>query len=529
MVQAICCAQKLEQWTLGREILQKLASEIGGHCETNPKDSEALTELSIAAARGEVEPGVFGLRPAAELGKVTVNVSALKGPAGEIPAENVAVRVGRYRFARYQGHISGLYNVAERQLSLFNQAEADTLRCNNTMARRFWIIVRVPEAAAPGDYNALVTVSSEKGGKREIPLKVKVLPFTLPQADHLFTLYGVCVLPLPYYPEIAADYPRQTERTYQDLRDHGINYIDELKVNIKWDGKKATVANVDKVNGDLALRKKIGFKEAAVSCEPGCTLKELSTPGSSIRGLPQDKFIEGWHKALTDFYKAQNWPHPYFCYGDEPGEPDTLEALTAANNAVHAVSPDIWMGIAYHVGSPQSYELLKTLDVQHLKAFCKTEDFMAAKKAGKLLVRSNIGSARIAFGADEWNATQERKCDACTSFSYTGSHVDLYYGLDAREDDYSMAPPRMDGSLATSARWELIREGIDDYRYAAALQALANNAKTPAETVESAKKLLAELINIGSAQKGADDPALIERVTAWRGQAQTLLGKAAAR
>ena len=494
-----------------------------------PQDAAALTDLMLAAAQDEFEPCVFGLWPAKPLGKVEVSVSALKGAAGEIPAANVSVQVGRYRFARFQGHQSGLYTVSERQLSRFNRTEADTLRCTNTMARRFWITVHVPADAAPGEYRATVTVKAEKGGTREIPLKVDVLPFKLPDPAHLFSLFGIMVVPVPYYPEMQAEHPNQVERMYRDLRDHGINYMDSSEsssVAVKWEGGKAGFANPDAFDKDLALRKSLGFKEGAVAIDGGCTLDELAAAGSTIRGLSRDKFIEAWHKPLTEFAKARGWPHPYFCYSDEPSLPETLNKLTAINNAVHAVSPDIWIGIAYHAQSPESYEMLKTLDVHQVENGT-TADYLLARKAGKVVLRCNIGSDRLAFGAGEWLAAQEKKCDGAITFSYSGCHVDIYYGLDAREDDYNMAPPRLDGTLATTATYEWIREGIDDYRYAWALDLFTKDAKAAATTTDAAKGLLKSFAEIGGGKESG--PAAMTRVIAWRADAQKLLAKAAGR
>src|SRR5690606_3012337 len=114
----------------------------------------------------------------------------------------------------------------------------------------------------------------------------------------------------------------------------------------------------------------------------------------------------------------------FFCYGDEPAVPDTLNKLTAANQAVHAVSPDIWMGIAYHTQSPESYALLESLDVHHLKDFCKVEDFKKAKQAGKFLLNCNVGDHRAAYGLRAWRAMKERGTDGLITYAYTGNHVD---------------------------------------------------------------------------------------------------------
>ncbi|HYF50492.1 MAG TPA: hypothetical protein VEJ63_13865 [Planctomycetota bacterium] len=494
-----------------------------------PTDAEELKELSITAAQGEFEPAVFGLRPAKALGKVDVAVSALKNEAGQqIPKENVTVRVGRYRVARYQGDQSGMYHVREKQLSLFNRSEAEVLRCDDGMARRFWVTVKAPEGAKAGKYSGTVTVSAEKGSQRTIPLHVTVLPFALPDPEHLFAVYGVGVLPLPYqYEEIRKDMRRRLDIVYEDVRDHGMTYMMENVARIDFKDGKAIVANVDEVDRDYALRRKMGFKDGVAGVDAGCTVDQLAVDGT-IRGLPRRKFIEGWHKTITDTFKEKGWPHPFFRYGDEPNLPELLKKLVAINNACHEVSPDIWLGIAYHI-QPQvkeSFELAATLDVHELKEFCPVSDFELAKKRAKFLMHCNVGPGRLAYGLKEWRATIDKKTDGCVTYAYHGSNVDIYYALDHREDDYLMAPQRMDGHPATTAWWELTREGTDDYRYARALDNLVKAGTAKAEVLENAKLLLNEAYEIGGTKQHWT-AAPVAPAIQWREKAQKVLAAAA--
>jgi hypothetical protein len=491
-----------------------------------PQDPELLKGVSASAALGQFENVTFGLRPARQIGKVDVSISALKNTAGdEIPAGNIATRVGRYRFCRHDGEQSGLYDVNEKQLCYFNRTDTDQLRCNDGMARRFWITVHVPENAKPGSYSAQVTISAEKGARHTIPLTLEVLPITLPDPDHLFAVYGVGTLPMPYYEEIRQDIPRRLGIVYADAREHGINYLLECAATPQLENGKAVISNAAEVERDLALRRKLGFKDGPVGVNGGCGLGQLAND-ATIQGMPKAKFIEAWHKTITDTFKQKGWPHPYFCYGDEPNLPQVLKQLTAANNACHAVSPEIWMGVAYHIDArvKESSELAETLDVHHLKEFCPPSDFEFAKKSAKFILHCNVGMGRLPYGLREWRATQEKKTDGCVTYAYMGSHVDIYYGLDAREDDYLLAPPRKDGSLTTTSNWENMRAGIDDYRYARALEKFASNSSAAKDLLDSAKALLKQAFDIGGMK---DHSAAQKLAVQWRADAQALLTRAA--
>ncbi|HYF50490.1 MAG TPA: glycoside hydrolase domain-containing protein [Planctomycetota bacterium] len=490
-----------------------------------PQDAEHFDSLSAAASLGEIETISFGLRPAKALGKVDVSVSALKSAAGdEIGKENIKLRVGRYRFTRHAGEQSGLYEVGERQIREFNTSDKDTLRCDDGMARSLWLTIKTPENAKPGTYTGQITVAAEKGGKRTIPLTYTVLPFTLPEPEHLFGVYGLGTLPLPYWPEIGADIPRKMEIVYKDAREHGLNYVQEFFANIQMQNGKAVVTNMADVERDMALRRKLGFKDAPVFANGGCSLEQLATD-APIAGMPRAKYIEAWHKTITDTFKEKGWPHPAFVYGDEPNLPGLLKQLTDANNAVHAVSPDIWMGIAYHLDKrvKESYEMAATLDVHHLKEFCPVEDFEFAKKSSKFTMHCNVGFGRLPYGLREWRATHEKKTDGCITYAYMGSHVDIYYGLDAREDDWLLAPPRQDGSLTSTDKWEGIREGVDDYRYARALDNLVKSGSASKEQLDAAKALLKQAFDIGGMKNGDATKLAIQ----WRAEAQKVLAAAA--
>jgi hypothetical protein len=490
-----------------------------------PQDAEALAKASIVAAQGEYESAVIGMRPAAPLGKVEVKVSVLKTTQGdELPAASVSVRVGRYRFKRYQGEQSGLYTVSEKQLRFFNRSAEETLVCDDNMLRRFWLTVSVPESAKPGSYSAEISIKAEKGGERKLPLTVEVLPFKLPAPDHSFALYGCEILPQAYFDEARAERPTKLAAMYSDLREHGINYLCESEARFVFENGKAVLKNQQAAAADFALRQKMGFLPGPINAPGGCSLQQLSGNGE-INGLPKATYIECWHKAITDIYKENNWPHPFFCYGDEPNLPATLKQLATANDVVHAVSKDIWMGIAYHIDPrvKESYDLANSIDIHHLQRG-KQEDFELAKKNGKFLLHCNVGNGRMPYGLREWHATKVHKTDGCITYSYTGSHVDIYYGLDAREDDFNLAPPRKDGTLTTTAFWERIREGIDDYRYARAVDVLAGDASTPAAIATEAAALLQAALEIGALP---DAKAALTKAVEWRAKAQGLLTRAA--
>ncbi len=433
--------------------------------DTRPERGEEVHELRFAAARGEDEPAAFAVHPLRPLGKVRVSVSDLVGPGGSrIPASAVDVRVGRYKNKR-QGHQSGMYDVRLRLLSHFDTRAGNELVMDDMFTRLFWLTVSVPEDAPGGEYVGDLLVVPEHARRSGFALAVEVRPFELPEPDFFFSLYGIRTQPIPYYDEMKEHDRRMRRVVYDDLKRHGINYLGGLGVRANIEGGKLQVTGADAADREIALRKSLGFKQGTVGFRRGASARELAS-GKPIKGMPRDEFIRAWHLGLTEFARERGWPHPYFSFGDEPNLARTLNELAGAHKALHAVSPDIWTGIAYHVNPNvrESYAMRDTLDVHHLKSFCSDEEFAAAGKVGKFVLCCNPGSTRYAYGLREWKL-KGLGVDGAITFAYCGNHVDIYYGLDGREDECGMAFPTRDGDLQLTTMYERLREGVDDFRY----------------------------------------------------------------
>ncbi len=205
-----------------------------------PQDGRYNDALKVVAAQGEYEPASFQLFAFKDKEKVTFTVSDLKDGKGNIiPAKNLDLKVVKIWYQngnRWMSYFSdvGLRLCPELLLKDENMIRVDTeetanyarIRNNgkdtyewisaprgldpgfNAMQKgfadaeemqpvalaknefkQFFLTVHVPEKQAPGLYSGSVTVNA--GGKNTvIPVKVRVLPFSLPyprtyQREHL--------------------------------------------------------------------------------------------------------------------------------------------------------------------------------------------------------------------------------------------------------------------------------------------------------------------------------------------------------
>ncbi len=141
--------------------------------------------VRIAAARGEFEPFQVVLTPRRDLKDVTVSVSGLQGPA-RIPPEAVTVRM----VATVPVTLPSSVDVppGEYPDPLVPLEGPVALPAGRSTA--FWFTVRVPAGIPAGEYSCEVTVSPAGEEPVRVPVSLRVWDFDLPALPHLRTAYG---------------------------------------------------------------------------------------------------------------------------------------------------------------------------------------------------------------------------------------------------------------------------------------------------------------------------------------------------
>lgn len=140
--------------------------------------SNAGDSIVLYAAKNEFEPFQIVLRSDAA-GSATLQLSPFVGPGpeGSIPRVDIQ-RVGYVRItqATDASSIKSSYVPDPLEPTRFGNSEALSAGQNQP----FWITVYVPAGAAAGDYAATLRVVGA-GGERDIPIKLHVFDFALPQ------------------------------------------------------------------------------------------------------------------------------------------------------------------------------------------------------------------------------------------------------------------------------------------------------------------------------------------------------------
>jgi hypothetical protein len=143
--------------------------------------------LTLSAARNEAEAVQLVLTPERAMAAVEVTCSDLRG-SGQARISREQIDVLRVHYSAVttktdQSGMTGLWPDALPPLRGPLSLEAG-------VNQPFWVRVRVPENAQPGNYQGTITVRDRGGWSEQVPLFVEVHPFALPSATTCETAFG---------------------------------------------------------------------------------------------------------------------------------------------------------------------------------------------------------------------------------------------------------------------------------------------------------------------------------------------------
>jgi len=482
-----------------------------------PRPEEHVTKRSAFLTPGEYEPVWIGFSGLEELRGLTVRVDPGTAP--------VAVEVRRIHFwpQRTGWRSRHWYMTPElllpcgegkkwvpAQRGVLQEQPLD-LKKGETAA--FWLTLNAALDAAPGLYEATVTVMSEGHPALTLPLQIEVLPFVLQfPTDRYWLLYCDAG-------RWSAMSEAQVLAELRDFARHGITGLVEMPLGqVDLSGLQSGQVRFDAT----------AFRKLAAQCQeaglPGphvCSYGGMPERVREALGLPCDLMKETWPEALKSGVAAvaraaveatADVPARWYFYGwDEP----------SGDNTYAIQDYQCW-----HQGGALTYATFYQLGfLEKAAEFLTAPCFVAGLISQEATARAaREGCAKT--GAEFWwygtgsyvnPAPQESRmfynrygagylfwksgAQAEVSWTFCRPHEDVFNDFDGsavnpaepkeqvtayphllRPDDWST----YQGAIPTIA-WESLREGVDDYLYLYTLQSLiAEAAESDEEAVRAA-------------------------------------------
>jgi len=441
-----------------------------------PTAEDVKHPLTSFATPGEYEPVVVAVRALQALPGVTVQVGDLQGPAGSrLPAAAWDVRTVKCWPQRKGSSWTTEYQIMPE---LLEPARPLDIKADTT--QEWWLTVKVPDDARPGEYRGPVTVKTAAGKQWQTTLQFRVLPFRLAEAERVVGMYW-------------RDERVSGEVLDQQVRDmvaHGmrgvtINQAPEISA---VDGK--LVVDTVKLRAFLRHLRELGLRGPVPYNTNFTSAIKRALPGADLNdAYPQ--VIAALEQVSSDPTALKLLHYPVDEIGGDDKRGQTAHDLCALIGKVPGATS--YITVNNYAGGEKWGD---TFDI-----WCGNIDYTVEQEQ-KLLA---AGKRYMRYGSSYVNDCRKsrnncgfgfykRPAEAMYFWHYQAYNGDPFNDLDGDARDWCAAYPGPDGTPIPTMDWEAHREGIDDMRYIATLKQLAAKAEQgEAGQKPAAEQALAEL------------------------------------
>lgn len=480
------------------------------YLESAPKTAELTEKLVASATPGEYEPLNFAIYSAKNLEGIKIKVSDLTSDkGGRISNANIDVRTVNY-VRKIKDQAKKTYFLMPMTLSKGH----DFIDAKSS--RRYWLTVHVPKTVKAGTYRGEIEIQPGNAQTKKLAIVFNVLPYELLDPS---------VVRFMWSPKVS--FPANNEKMNLDMREHGMTTM-MLGGEVKTRDRKVDQQDIDhmveSINHGVELHKKLGFRDnpiGGVSNNQIINYWDKSINWFRFWPVTQEldnEFISTYKRVFLDDKRSKNWPQIHHYIVDEPGgaNPKNLEPTAHYLKLFKKNLPQLKTFVTIGGGMKQGYDelgmLSPYLDVTATNYVTKELIDRLGKMDSAFWVYNGSSlntepiKERFFFGWYAWKVGA--KGIGQWTYAWTGSP----YSDAFRDNRQDYALETKDGFVPTVG-WELIREGIDDYKYIYTLSrliqiGLKSDNKDFRRQAEESNKFLSELrgkININY-QRGSDVP-----------------------
>jgi len=477
--------------------------------------------VRLEAARHDYEAAQIVVRPSSDLKGLTAEATDLLGPEGRrIPAANIEILRVYYHYVHHPTDATGVRDWWPDALPPLDQPLEIAAGQNQPL----WLLVYVPQDALPGDYSGSVRLAAE-GFAAEVPLRLHVWDFALPERNHLETAFGLSVHNIWQYHGLTTEEDRRRvlDLYFQSFARHRISPydptpLDPIRVRFVPDADPPR-ADVDFSAFDTAMAeavKRYHFSGLRLGTQGmgGGTFHARYEPkiGDFGEATPQyQAMFSSYVGQLEQHFRERGWLDMAYVYWFDEPAPRDYEFVANGMRRLQRYAPglrrmlteepgdnelaglvDIWCPVSHNYDHAEAEKRRAhgerfwwyvctgpkapycTLFIDHPATELRIWHWQTWQRqiVGTLVWQSNYWTSSAAF-PDTPQDPYEDPMGYVSGYSTprgvkrfwgNGDGRFLYPPLAASVpgksgDDPVMAPP------VSSIRWEMLREGVEDYEY----------------------------------------------------------------
>ncbi len=473
---------------------------------------------------------VFGIRGLEDLGKIRISFLGapryiVSGLAGDLRLVTKIPRSSRWMSMlgddnsaerlvpdilvyNEEGFYRQVDNWSKGQLISINDRDFVYTEIKKNKAKYFVLNVKLPSDITPGIYELLVRLESVTFSmiKKEITIKLEVLPFALDPADKYI---------LAMSNDFGTPRSKYFEAALIDQSEHGMNATRMRRLVNKDDPEKYyqilkkngfhTVMHDDApVNKDAAVHKRYGIKQIFYGID---------------EPQPKRRFNNSWNRMLKHLELSRrihqmgglvgtSLPYLFGVQLRVPGSSVYVKLPSHKLKQKNLFEPLDWanyplavqkLGIKRRRPLNQDlWQYIKGLQQEYETGQIEPNGKPSSKHSWSETYYLPLGFlrypfyARLLYGFYLFNSHLDGVC-AWTYYRPKGNPFDDSDGIDA-----TLAYPTLEGAIASTYCWEAVSKGVNDLRYALTAQKLIKELKKikSASKSELAYKLEKEFLRI---------------------------------
>jgi hypothetical protein len=512
-----------------------------------PVPTDAGDCARLSAAGNDWEAVQVVVRAARPLAGLSAEATGLAGPGGaSIPAGRVKILRVYYHLVEHPTDATGVRDWWPDALPPL-AGPIDVAPGTN---QPLWVLVHVPAGAKPGDYAGSIRLRAA-GWSADVPLRLHVWGFSLPETNHLETALGYSPEEIFRYHNLRteADRRRVLDLYLQSFAEHRISPyapapLDRIGVKFLPEANPPR-AELDFSGFDRAMTRaieKYNFTNFQIPLEAmgGGTFQDRYPPqiGKYGENTPQYQgAVASYLKQLEEHLRAKGWLRMAYTYWfDEPAAKD-YAFVRAGMQRIHRFAPgiqrmltvqpvddlagavDIWSPVTPNYDHARAERRRAqgerlwwyvccgpkapycTLFIDHPATELRVWLWQTWQRnvAGILVWSTNYWTSTAAYPEQPQNPYLDPM--GYVSGYSTPAGTKQYWGNGDGRFLYppeAAAVPGQAGSgpvregPVSSIRWEMLREGIEDYEMLCLLRArlAGKRASLPAEEVRRLESLL---------------------------------------
>jgi len=481
-----------------------------------PLPTDRGDAINISAARNEYEPFQFVLRSDRDMEDVSIEMDALTNSKGQaISQDNVEIAMVGYVYVKVPTDKVGSTGYWPDPLPPYKGSFS--LRAGQNQP--IWITVYVPKDTAAGDYSGKLTVNSGSWSK-QVDVHLHVWDFSLSEDTRVRSGFGFSTGNVRQYHHLETDEELRevVDKYYQNFAAHRISpynpmSLDPMKVELT-DSDPVDV-KIDFEDFDRAARRyfdemKLNSLRLPLRGMGGGTFhsRRLGEMAGYKQGTPEHEavFIK-YLRQIQDHLEENGWLDETFVYWFDEPSPKDYQFVKDGMDLIHRAAPKItrhlteqpepglygsvdrWCPVTSHYNHERAEERRKegehfwwyvctgpkepycTLFIDHYATEMRLWLWQTwkYKVEGILVWQSNYWTSGLVFPSPSYQNPYEDPMSYQTGYGRPVGYVGywgngdgrfVYPPVEAMEDETkSLSGP------VNSIRWEMLREGIEDYEY----------------------------------------------------------------